>query len=404
MICKTRKILKELFSQPKPALDIAHIRILVCGYFLYQLLSRDNAVFGLVPQAVPLPFTNRPDNFGITGIEPIQAGAILLCGLVMLCGRGFRNVLVISLMVMIASIWGYHWYRGGEMNAAVMPFLMLLACCFFREREALVVLGPKEAPLRFSPQNGRFYSICLGIVCAYYFYWGLHNLAELNGQQWLDFNVSGHHGNMPTRPAMAGPANWTPLAEGLKHWPLIRGLMVPIASLVALSIPLMFVYRRWISVYLFCFIAFYWLSGAHYSLLLGNLLIWLTLVPVHRFFQKVSLVWDDECRFCRRWVDRISRIDWLGRIRWIGASEVPDTPEELTKGWSPTVVEDSIWVKGIGSPASYTGFYAFRRLAWAIPLAWPFLPIVYLPFVPGIGQQIYAWIAKNRHQFGCRIR
>ncbi|MCE3236485.1 MAG: hypothetical protein K0Q50_2676, partial [Vampirovibrio sp.] len=330
-------------------------------------------------------FTNRPVVSGITSIEPIQATAILLCGLVMLFGRGFRNVLVISLMVLIAFIWGYHWYSGGEVNAAVMPILMLLACCFFREREALVVLGPKEAPLRFSPQNGRFYSICLGIVCAYYVYWGLHNLAELNGQQWLDFNG-------------------TPLADGLKHGPLIRGLMVPIASLVALSIPLMFVYRRWISVYLFCFIALYWLSGTHGSLLLGNLLIWLTLVPVHRLFQKVSLIWDDECRFCRRWVDRISRIDWLGRIRWIGASEVPDTPEELTKGWSPTIVEDSIWVKGIGSPAGYAGFYAFRRLAWAIPLAWPFLPIVYLPFVPGIGQQIYAWIAKNRHQFGCRIR
>ncbi|MCE3236898.1 MAG: hypothetical protein K0Q50_3090, partial [Vampirovibrio sp.] len=81
MIYKTRKILKELFSQPKPALDIAHIRILICGYFLYQLLSRDNAVFGLVPQAVALPFTDRPGISGITGIEPIQAGAILLCGL-----------------------------------------------------------------------------------------------------------------------------------------------------------------------------------------------------------------------------------------------------------------------------------------------------------------------------------
>lgn len=425
------RTLKQLFYQPKPSLDVAYMRILICGYFLYKLLSRDYSVFGLAPPAIMhiyphqlfhwqvgyafmgfpalvdlatfhwlhwfLPFPNAQ------GLGMIQAVAMLLCVAVILFGKGFRNVLVIGLFALLAYLWGYNWRTGGEVDAVFLQMQMLLAYCFFREPEALTLFGKKELPLRFTPQNGWFYSMGLAITCTYYFYSGFHKLVDINVVEWFDFNLTDYIGDLETKYALGAAINPLSLFYFLKNWPITNYIAVPLAYLAELFIPLMFFRRRWISFFMLFFIVFHLLTWAVGILFMGNIIIWFAFVPVHRLFQKVSLVWDDECRFCKRWVDRISRFDWLNRITWIGANQVPQASPDLVQGWNPAIVEESIWVKGIGSPEGYSGFFAFRRLAWAIPVAWPMLPLLYLPLVPNVGQRIYAWVARNRHQFGCRI-
>jgi hypothetical protein len=49
----------------------------------------------------------------------------------------------------------------------------------------------------------------------------------------------------------------------------------------------------------------------------------------------------------------------------------------------------------------HRGFYAFRRLLWFSPLMWPLLPLFYFPGVSLPGERIYAWVARNRKDFGC---
>jgi predicted DCC family thiol-disulfide oxidoreductase YuxK len=42
------------------------------------------------------------------------------------------------------------------------------------------------------------------------------------------------------------------------------------------------------------------------------------------------------------------------------------------------------------------GFDAYRSLAWVLPLAWPILPLLYLPPVRWLGWRIYRRVADNR--------
>jgi hypothetical protein len=50
---------------------------------------------------------------------------------------------------------------------------------------------------------------------------------------------------------------------------------------------------------------------------------------------------------------------------------------------------------------SFRGFFAFRRIAWETPLLWLAIPLMYFPGAGIAGPHAYAWIARNRHRFGC---
>ncbi len=50
----------------------------------------------------------------------------------------------------------------------------------------------------------------------------------------------------------------------------------------------------------------------------------------------------------------------------------------------------------------FVGFDAYRSLAWVLPLAWPVIPILYLPPVRWCGMKIYRYVADHRHS-SCKI-
>lgn len=47
------------------------------------------------------------------------------------------------------------------------------------------------------------------------------------------------------------------------------------------------------------------------------------------------------------------------------------------------------------------GYFAFKRVLRSLPLAWPLLPLFYVPGSSLIGPRVYAWVARNRRKFGC---
>jgi len=51
----------------------------------------------------------------------------------------------------------------------------------------------------------------------------------------------------------------------------------------------------------------------------------------------------------------------------------------------------------------YTGFYAYRALAWSLPAVWPLVPMLYLPGVPFIGRHVYRWVAERRLAGTCPV-
>jgi hypothetical protein len=50
----------------------------------------------------------------------------------------------------------------------------------------------------------------------------------------------------------------------------------------------------------------------------------------------------------------------------------------------------------------YGGFFAFRKLAWMLPMLYPMLLIVYFPGSGIAGPLAYRWIARNRYLFPVR--
>lgn len=48
------------------------------------------------------------------------------------------------------------------------------------------------------------------------------------------------------------------------------------------------------------------------------------------------------------------------------------------------------------------GFFAFRKLARALPPLWFLLPLFYTPFADRIGPRLYSFVAENRGRTVCR--
>lgn len=112
-----------------------------------------------------------------------------------------------------------------------------------------------------------------------------------------------------------------------------------------------------------------------------------------RFWRPLWVVWDTECGFCAHSVRLLKLLDWFGRCHYIGQQEA--TAHDAIRR---PPIEDALWVLEQAQPQArgWYGFAGFRRLAWALPLGWGFLPLLYLPPIPWLGRHVYRWIATHR--------
>jgi predicted DCC family thiol-disulfide oxidoreductase YuxK len=123
-----------------------------------------------------------------------------------------------------------------------------------------------------------------------------------------------------------------------------------------------------------------------------------TRLPVHHF----TVLFDGSCGLCRKTVAVVSALDVMGRV------EIRDALAEWTElalqfpGLTQAQCLESMRVVR-SDGRTYDGFEGYRALAWAIPLWWPLLPLLYLPVVPTIGQAIYSRIATSRYDAGCPV-
>lgn len=108
---------------------------------------------------------------------------------------------------------------------------------------------------------------------------------------------------------------------------------------------------------------------------------------------EIVVLYDAACRLCRRSMFVMLLLDNLHRVKAInfrdGTLRRQHAPEIPIKD-----LDRSMHIK-IRSE-NFSGFDAFRKLAWHLPLLWPFIPILYIPGIPKVGRVIYARIAANR--------
>lgn len=121
-------------------------------------------------------------------------------------------------------------------------------------------------------------------------------------------------------------------------------------------------------------------------------------LPVRRF----TVLFDGSCGLCRKTMAVISALDVMKRVEIRDAlSEWPALAGRFPSLTQADCLASMRVVRSDGKV--YDGFEGYRALAWALPLWWPLLPLMYAPGVPAIGRAIYGRVAVGRYQTGCPV-
>ena len=116
-------------------------------------------------------------------------------------------------------------------------------------------------------------------------------------------------------------------------------------------------------------------------------------------FPRFVFLYDGECGFCRRSLERFRKFDLLGRIEYVDANDRAAVSARFPN-LPPLDFEHAMFAVD-ESGKIYRGFDAFRASLWASPVLAPFAWTWYLPGIRPAGTRVYDWIARNRRRFGC---
>jgi len=95
-----------------------------------------------------------------------------------------------------------------------------------------------------------------------------------------------------------------------------------------------------------------------------------------------KVVFDGDCGFCRSSVRVLQVMDLWDKLEFVpGPKDMKEMLLEFSDG------------------KIYSGFFAFRRLVWMLPMLYPLIAFVYFPGSGILGPLIYRWVARNRYLF-----
>jgi predicted DCC family thiol-disulfide oxidoreductase YuxK len=112
---------------------------------------------------------------------------------------------------------------------------------------------------------------------------------------------------------------------------------------------------------------------------------------------RFKVVYDGGCQFCQRSVEHLKVMDLFSRCEYIDFHTIKNFEQvhsslnkELATSQMHLITPDR---------TIYGGFFAFRQLAWLMPMMYPLLFLMYLPGASWAGSGVYRFIAKNRYLF-----
>jgi predicted DCC family thiol-disulfide oxidoreductase YuxK len=115
----------------------------------------------------------------------------------------------------------------------------------------------------------------------------------------------------------------------------------------------------------------------------------------HQLFPKdMYVVYDGNCKLCRRTIATLRVFDILGRLTFVNALDNQAlTTHNLLWLDSQALVAD---MHTVLETKSWKGFLAYRILIQRMPILWPILPLLYIWPVPVIAKRIYRRVADSR--------
>jgi predicted DCC family thiol-disulfide oxidoreductase YuxK len=119
---------------------------------------------------------------------------------------------------------------------------------------------------------------------------------------------------------------------------------------------------------------------------------------LNRRGHRIQVLYDGRCGLCGRAVRVLTGFDLFERLAFLDfRTEDLTTDRGKTPEIDPALLEHEMAV--ILGSRTYWGFAAYRVMAWSLPACWVFLPLLYLPGVPRVGDAVYRRIAERRHAF-----
>ncbi len=108
----------------------------------------------------------------------------------------------------------------------------------------------------------------------------------------------------------------------------------------------------------------------------------------------IVILFDGRCGLCQRSMRILAALDWFRQLSFqnlhdpaVRSLHAPAISFEDLNAEMHIRLPDSSYRKG---------FFAFRRLCFALPLLWVLAPLLYIPGVSWIGQKVYGFVARHR--------
>lgn len=107
------------------------------------------------------------------------------------------------------------------------------------------------------------------------------------------------------------------------------------------------------------------------------------------------VIWDGDCRFCRKQVERLAMFDTNNKLSYLSLHD-PRISERYPQ-LSHEQLMQQMWVV---SPRGeqFGGADAIRYLSLRLPLLWPIAPILHIPFSIWLWRWLYRQTAAWRYR------
>lgn len=165
-----------------------------------------------------------------------------------------------------------------------------------------------------------------------------------------------------------------------RYWVLLAGLSLHIGIEYCMNLPMF----EWV----FMFTYFLFIYPEDLSRSWTYVKTWIEC----KFGEPYKLAYDGDCLFCVRVVGLIHRLDIFGRLRPIDfraeeRTELGDIDMDRAEKELLVKTRKGEWLGG---------FYAFRFIAWRLPLIAIIAPFLLIPGVAQLGEEIYKFVAARR--------
>ncbi|MGD2216875.1 MAG: DUF393 domain-containing protein [Gemmatimonadales bacterium] len=109
-----------------------------------------------------------------------------------------------------------------------------------------------------------------------------------------------------------------------------------------------------------------------------------------------TLIYDGDCQFCRRQVNRLRKMDQGRRLE-----TVPFQTADLARhGIERSAAEEAMHLVAPGGTV-WRGAEAARELFRLLPFGRPLVWLLKAPGAMFAAERVYRWVARRRHRFGC---